>query len=247
MGAGAEHPEPTACIVVGGEVVGWVDAEVGHDWLGPGEVNVGYNVFARHRGRGHATRAVRLLVHHLAVRTSVRRVTLLIDPGNGPSLAVAGRAGFEPAGEVNGQRFLRRPVPPTTYTDGVVAIRRLSGQGDTFGTGPRWTFGIDAAGVRAVGHVDCDLANPHVLAGEANVSYSCQPAHRSRGYATRALRLLLRFLGDHTAAREAHVIVDRRNAPSLRVAHAVGAAEAERWTDDGGNTMVRHIVEVRRP
>jgi RimJ/RimL family protein N-acetyltransferase len=65
-----------ACIVVGNRVVGWVDFDVDREWLEPGEINIGYNVFAADRGNGYATRAVQLLMHHLAMRTDHHTATL---------------------------------------------------------------------------------------------------------------------------------------------------------------------------
>ena len=128
MGDGSDDPRPTACIAVDGEVVGWVDYDDERAWLTSGEVNVGYNVFAAHRGRGYATRAVRLLMHHLAMRTARHTATLLIDAGNERSLAIARRADFAPRptlpGQRSDQRRFVRPVPPLAYSDGVVTIRR---------------------------------------------------------------------------------------------------------------------------
>ncbi|MEA3057037.1 MAG: hypothetical protein QOD30_2469 [Actinomycetota bacterium] len=106
-------------------------------------------------------------------------------------------------------------------------------------TGPKWSFGVHVDGT-LVGHMDCDLANEHVPNGEANISYTIWPEHRGKGYAARAARLVVDFIGDHTGAREAHVLVDPGNEPSLRVARAVGAQEVERAA------MVRHVLPVVR-
>ncbi len=94
LGPGDDEPRPSACIIVGGEVVGWVDYETDQDYLDPGEVNVGYNVFAPQRGKGYAARAVDLLMIYLARCTSFDSATLLIDRDNIKSLGVAYRTGF---------------------------------------------------------------------------------------------------------------------------------------------------------
>ena len=74
-----------------GEVVGWVDHEghETHEWLLPGQCNVGYHVFAPHRGRGIASAAVRLLLERLRADDEVREAAFLVDAENEPSLRVA--------------------------------------------------------------------------------------------------------------------------------------------------------------
>lgn len=99
LGPGAEKPQPVACVWVDEELVGWVDYDVEHDWLGPGEVNVGYYLFPGARGKGYASRAVELLLAHLRRDTEHTVATLTIDPGNVRSLGLARRLGFEEKGK----------------------------------------------------------------------------------------------------------------------------------------------------
>lgn len=112
LGPGSDNPCPAACIVVGDQVVGWVDYDHDrdHDWLGDSEVNVGYFVFAEHRGNGYAAQAVELLLQHLARDTQYTAATLLIDPENEASLAVASRCGFNRRDDVRGQRYFSRLI-----------------------------------------------------------------------------------------------------------------------------------------
>lgn len=112
IGEGSAEPSPEFCIVVDGSVVGWVDHDRDDDrwWLAPDEVNVGYHVFPEHRGRGHATQAVRLMLDHLRENTGHSVATLLIHPDNVASLTVAERSGFERAADVDGRTFWRRPL-----------------------------------------------------------------------------------------------------------------------------------------
>ena len=110
LGPGDDHPAPTACIVVDGAVVGWVDYDIDRSWLEPGEVNVGYNVVAAHRGKGYASRAVELLLHHLAVDTEYEVATLLIHPENERSLALARRLEFVPHGDLDGNPYFKRAL-----------------------------------------------------------------------------------------------------------------------------------------
>lgn len=123
LGPGSDDPRPTACIDTDGQLAGWIDADPEPDWLAPGEVNVGYHLFADQRGRGLATRAVQLLVHHLAVQGQRSHAALLIRKDNAASLRLAERAGFDRVAMIaDSVRFTRR-VPPLTYHDGSVPIR----------------------------------------------------------------------------------------------------------------------------
>jgi RimJ/RimL family protein N-acetyltransferase len=112
FGAGATGPRPVACVWVDERLVGWVDYDLDsdHDWLGPGEVNVGYYFFAEARGKGYASRAVELLLEHLNHDTEHSVATLLIHPENVRSLALARRLGFAQNGEVNGEPFFKRSL-----------------------------------------------------------------------------------------------------------------------------------------
>lgn len=116
---------------------------------------------------------------------------------------------------------------------------------ESFGSGPKWTFAVDTRDVEYVAYVDCDLANYRVPLGEANIAYSAHPAYRGMGYVSRAVRLILCFLRENTNAQEAHIIVDEKNVASLRVARAVGAVPVETWKSDEGQTMIRHVVQLK--
>jgi RimJ/RimL family protein N-acetyltransferase len=113
LGPGEGQPRPTAVILVGGKIVGWVDYDTDRDWLGPQEVNVGYNVFAAYRRRGFATRAMALLFGLLRDHTDHKRANLVIDVDNVASLGVARALGaqvvksnFDEAGRVSSVRHV---------------------------------------------------------------------------------------------------------------------------------------------
>jgi RimJ/RimL family protein N-acetyltransferase len=110
LGPGAETPSPVACIWVDGALVGWVDYDLEHDWLSPGEVNVGYYLFPGARGKGYASRAVELLLGHLRRNTEHSVATLVIRPGNTRSLNLAHRLGFVQKGELEAGPFFARDV-----------------------------------------------------------------------------------------------------------------------------------------
>ena len=110
LGPGAETPRPVACVWVGEELVGWVDYDVEHDWLRPGEVNVGYYLSPAAREKGYASRAVELLLQHLSRETEHTVATLVIDRENVRSLRLAHRLGFVKRGGVEKGLFFAREV-----------------------------------------------------------------------------------------------------------------------------------------
>jgi RimJ/RimL family protein N-acetyltransferase len=112
FGPGATGPCPLACVWAEDRLVGWVDYDLDsdHDWLEPGEVNLGYFLFPTARGNGYASRAVELLLEHLKRDTEHTVATLLIHPENTRSLALAGRLGFVQKGEVDGEPFFTRSL-----------------------------------------------------------------------------------------------------------------------------------------
>jgi RimJ/RimL family protein N-acetyltransferase len=65
--------------------------------LAPPEAELAYGLYPAWRGRGFATRAVRLACDHLREHRDVRLAVIRTDPRNRPSAAVAVRAGFTPA------------------------------------------------------------------------------------------------------------------------------------------------------
>lgn len=71
-----------------------------------GRCSAGYWLAADARGRGTATRALRLLCEFAFEELGVHRVELWIDPDNAPSLAVAERAGFAREGLLRSFRLV---------------------------------------------------------------------------------------------------------------------------------------------
>jgi RimJ/RimL family protein N-acetyltransferase len=110
LGDGDTHPAPTACITIAGEVVGWVDFDRDRSWLEVDEVNIGYSVFPAFRGRGYATSAVRLLLRYIASTTPWSTATLLIDPQNERSLALARRLPCVRHGDLDGNPYWKVPA-----------------------------------------------------------------------------------------------------------------------------------------
>src|SRR5690349_19543551 len=117
----------------------------------------------------------------------------------------------------------RRIVPLESISDGVVTLRPPS-QGDrsSFRTGrddefrrwlgagsdnPRPTASI-VVNDHVVGWIDYDADREWLLPGEVNVGYALFPEHRRQGFASRAVELLVQYLGDATPYDTATLLIE---------------------------------------
>ena len=117
LGQGSPDPRPVAVIEVDGSVVGWVDHDDDRAWLEPHQCNIGYLVFAEHRGQGYASRAVQLLVQLLALEGRYSMATFLIDAENDTSLALVRRLGVPRVADLDGHPYFQLPVPSLDRDD----------------------------------------------------------------------------------------------------------------------------------
>lgn len=96
---------PTFCFgirtVSGDVLVGTLELQLEKPYLAAGQANLAYGLYPRWRGQGFATRAVLLAVEFARRNTGVREVLILTSTGNPASSAVAFRAGFRPAGQID--------------------------------------------------------------------------------------------------------------------------------------------------
>ena len=100
---GGEPETPFAIADAAGAVAG----SIGVRWADPAEgvANVGYWIRSDARGRGFATRAVRLAAGWVLGDLGFERLELRADPLNEPSCRVAERAGFTLDGTLRSARW----------------------------------------------------------------------------------------------------------------------------------------------
>lgn len=77
-----------------GALCGTVGVQRGLDYLEPGQVNLTYSLYPTWRGRGYATRAVRLVMEVAHHRAEVDQFVIRVAAWNGASIRVAQRLGF---------------------------------------------------------------------------------------------------------------------------------------------------------
>jgi RimJ/RimL family protein N-acetyltransferase len=78
------------------------------------------------------------------------------------------------------------------------------------------------AGDELVGWVDYDVERDWLQPNEVNVGYYLFPSARGKGYASRAVELLLLHLGSETEYTVATVLIHPDNEQSLRLARRLG-------------------------
>jgi len=106
--------------------------------------------------------------------------------------------------------------------------------------GPVRAFGIrEKATGDLVGMVEANLAAADYRDSVTNISYGLYPAARGRGYATRAVRLVVRYLVEKTAANIAVIQTHPENSASARVAlRAAFRPLGDRIASDGDRMVV---------
>lgn len=113
--------------------------------------------------------------------------------------------------------------------------------------GPERCFGIrEAATGELVGMVEANLAAPGYHPGVvANISYGVYPASRRRGYAARAVGLMVRYLAEKTTADVAVIQYDPPNHASARVVQKAGFKHLGERTGADGTRMIVYGLRLR--
>ena len=76
------------------QLAGTIDVQLQPENAPRGFANLAYGLYPPYRGRGWASRAVKLAVEFLRRRDDMTDVLIRVDPGNSASIAVANRTGF---------------------------------------------------------------------------------------------------------------------------------------------------------
>lgn len=113
--------------------------------------------------------------------------------------------------------------------------------------GPVFTFGIVADGT-LVGMVEMRndlLSSEGFTSGDVNISYGIYPRYRRRGYASRAVRLMVNFVANR-GFHKAIIKVSPHNDRSLRVAERCGFTKERQLVTENGEPMIIYVKQVSR-
>jgi RimJ/RimL family protein N-acetyltransferase len=95
-----------------------------------------------------------------------------------------------------------------------------------------------------IGLINLQFRDDHL----ATIAYSVFPAHRGKGAAPRAVRLMADWAFGHLGLTELWLEIDPRNVASVRVAEKCGFAPAEPGTDGSGKLVfVAHKRQMNVP
>jgi RimJ/RimL family protein N-acetyltransferase len=97
-----EGPVRAWAVRSSGELVGGCELRLRADAI----AELSYWTLAGHRGRGYATRAVRLVCRHAFAEMGIVRIQAFVEPDNAASLAVARAAGFTAEGTLRRRAVL---------------------------------------------------------------------------------------------------------------------------------------------
>lgn len=141
-------------------------------------------------------------------------------------------------GEAPAPRGLRLPVGGVDTPRVLRWLRRVQRErGDACG----WIMVLDGEVVGLCGH-----KGPPNAAGEAEVGYAVAPAHRRKGYATRAVALALAAAGDDPRLTAITAETALGNLASQRVLIANGFIDVGRSHDDEEGEMIVWRREITR-
>lgn len=113
--------------------------------------------------------------------------------------------------------------------------------------GPIRSFGIrDKRTDRLVGVVDANLAAPGLPLGAANITFGVYPPFRGKGYASRAVRLMVKYLQQETVIETAMIQVVSANEASIRVAERAGFEPAGRRATEDGEVLELFRISLSR-
>lgn len=119
---------------------------------------------------------------------------------------------------------------------------RLSWQND----GPTYNFAIcPAADRRCVGMIEANTRVPGLRAGVANLSYGLYAHARGRGWATRAVMLVLEYMRVRGDVSIAVIQVHPENERSLRLPRRCGFRCVGRRISPEGDTLETFVRPVR--
>ncbi|WP_378739200.1 GNAT family N-acetyltransferase [Nocardia brasiliensis] len=118
-------------------------------------------------------------------------------------------------------------------------VRRWQENGDSR------TFAVlDVASGALAGTVDVHTRQPYLTEGQANLAYGIYPRWRKRGYATRAVALVCRYLAESGFADQAVIRVAPETHASAAVARRAGFVYRDTGEDDDGRVTDRYLRSV---